>query len=61
MEFFTAAFLNLDLATYAYAALVVLLASYVRGFSGFAGPMTVEPGESPFRKLAETAARLTET
>jgi uncharacterized membrane protein YfcA len=46
MDFLLESLGALDLSIYPYAALVVLVASFVRGFSGFAGPMIMVPALS---------------
>lgn len=46
MDFLLSNLGALDLSIYPYCALVVLVASFVRGFSGFAGPMIMVPAFS---------------
>ena len=46
MDFLLSSLGALDLSIYPYCALVVLVASFVRGFSGFAGPMIMAPAFS---------------
>ncbi len=46
MDLLGGAFSHIDWTIFAYASLVVLFASFVRGFSGFAGPMIMVPAFS---------------